>query len=207
MFERSVGKKPGAVHRLLAHEHRRDHGREARLREVVEREPVERHRDARGVADDVAEARARDARRALHVEAADLRVLPRLRERRAARRRDVAPRRRPRCRRRAPTSCGGFGHQRERRVARGLGRGELLLGLLERRLDGPQRLELLRCRLALELRAARGARRPRGMSARQRSSASSSASNSSAAPLRASAARQPSGSLRAAFRSITRVRV
>ena len=42
--------------------------------------------------------------------------------------------------------------ERERRVARGLGGGELLLRLLERRLDGPQRLELLRCRLALELR-------------------------------------------------------
>ena len=45
----------------------------------------------------------------------------------------------------------------------------------------------------------------RGTSARQRSSASISASNASAAPFRASAARKPSGSLRAALRSITRL--
>ena len=119
--------------------------------EVVERELVQRHRDARRVADDVAEARARDTRRPLHVEAADLRVLaggvesgrlahaPQLLGvvlRVAVRRRVV----------------GWVRHERERGVARGLGRGELLLGLLERGLDGPQRLELLRRRLALELR-------------------------------------------------------
>ena len=40
----------------------------------------------------------------------------------------------------------------ERRVALRLGGGELLLGLLERGLDRPQRLELLGRRLALELR-------------------------------------------------------
>ncbi len=50
-------------------------------------------------------------------------------------------------------SCGGFGNQGEGGVARGFGRGELLLGLLERRLHGTEGLELLRCRLALQLRA------------------------------------------------------
>ena len=78
---RAVGREEArAVHRLLAHEDRRDDGRESRLREMVERELVEGHRDARRVADDVAEARARHARCALHVETADLRVLPRLRK-------------------------------------------------------------------------------------------------------------------------------
>ena len=73
---RAVGREEaGPVHRLLADEDGRDHGREARLGEVLERELVERHRDAGRVADDVAEARPRDARGALHVEAADLRVL------------------------------------------------------------------------------------------------------------------------------------
>jgi hypothetical protein len=48
---------------------------------VRQRELVERHRDESRVADDVAESCAGDARRALHVEAADLRVLAELRER------------------------------------------------------------------------------------------------------------------------------
>ena len=72
------GEEAGAVHRLLAHEDRWDHGEEARRRQAVEREPVERQRDERGVADHVSEARARDPRRALHVEAADLGVLLRI---------------------------------------------------------------------------------------------------------------------------------
>ncbi len=117
------------------------HGREAGLDEMVERELVQRHRDAGRVADDVAEARAGDARGALHVEAADLRVLARLAENgrladppellgvvlRIAVRRRVVRRVRD---------------ERERRVSRGLGRRELLLGLLELGLDRAQRLEL-----------------------------------------------------------------
>ena len=95
-------------------------------------------------------------------------------------------------------------HERERGVARGLGGGELLLGLLQRRLDGPQRLELLGCRLALELRLRRGARRRRGMSARQRSSASSSASNSLGGALARERGAPAVGVARAALRSITR---
>ena len=65
----------GAVHRPFAHEHRRQHRHVAVLRGAVEREAVDRERDERRVADEVAEARARDARGALHLEAADLRVL------------------------------------------------------------------------------------------------------------------------------------
>ncbi len=154
MFERSVGKKPGAVHRLLAHEHRGDDGREAGLGEVVERELVERHRDARRVADDVAEARAGDARCALHVEAADLRVLARLRRARAARRRGAAPPRRPPCRRRAPSRRGGFGTSASAASRAASAAASSSSASLSAALTGRQRLELLGCRLALELRLA-----------------------------------------------------
>ena len=44
------------------------------------------------------------------------------------------------------------GNRPERRIAFRLGHGQLLLGLLERGFDGPQRLELLGRGLALELR-------------------------------------------------------
>ena len=96
--------------------------------EVVERELVERHRDECRVAHDVAEARAGHARRALHVEAADLGVLARVGERRrladAAELLGVVLR-----------VAVGRGvvrrvrDERERRVPLRLGRGELLLGL------------------------------------------------------------------------------
>ncbi len=118
---------------------------------MVERELVERHRDAGGVADEVAEARAGHARRALHVEAADLRVLASL----VVRRRLADP---------AELLgvvlgvavgsrvVGRVRDERERRIARRLGGRELLLGFLERGLHRAQRLELLRRRLPLELR-------------------------------------------------------
>ena len=172
------------------------------LREVVERELVEGHRDARGVADDVAEARARHARGALHVEAADLRVLARLGERRAARRRDGAPRRRPPCRRREPTRRGGFGTSASAASRAASAAASSSSASLSAAFTGRSASSSSGVGLPLSFV------RPRssstfGMSSRQRSSASSSASNSSAAPLRASAARQPSGSLRAALRSIT----
>ena len=63
-----------ADHRLLAHEHRRQHRHEARLGDVVDREAVEREREQRGVADEVAEPRAGEPRGALELEAADLRA-------------------------------------------------------------------------------------------------------------------------------------
>ena len=76
---RALGREEaGAEHRLLAHEHGRDHGREAGGVQALDREAVEREREQRGVADQVAEARAGDLRRALHLEAADLGVLARL---------------------------------------------------------------------------------------------------------------------------------
>ena len=161
MFERSVGKKPVPY---IASSRTRTGGMtgvKPALREMVERELVERHRDARRVADDVAEARARHARCALHVEAADLRVLPRLRKR--GRLADATQLLRVVLR----VAVGRrwmrwVRNQRERRVSRSFGGRELLLRLLERGLDGPQCLELLRCRLALRASSARGARRPRG---------------------------------------------
>ncbi len=72
----AVGREEArAVHRLLAHQHRRQRrGVPVRVR-AVEREAVERHREQRRVAEHEAEARAREPRGALHLEAADLRVL------------------------------------------------------------------------------------------------------------------------------------
>ena len=73
---RALGREEaGAVHRLLAHEDRRDHRRVAVRGGTVEGEAVERHRDERRVAGDVPEARAREPRRALELEAPDLGVL------------------------------------------------------------------------------------------------------------------------------------
>ena len=71
-----------ADHRLLADEHRRQHGREPRRRDVVESEAVERESEQRGIADDVAEPRSGEARGALELEAADLARLLGIRERR-----------------------------------------------------------------------------------------------------------------------------
>ena len=145
------GEEARAVHRLLAHQYGRDHRREARLGEMLEGELVERHRHPRRIADDVAEACSRDAGGALHVEAADLRVLARLRE--DGRLADapellgVLLRVAVRCRR-----MRRIGDERQRRVARGFRGCEPFLGLLELGLHGLELLELLRCRLALELR-------------------------------------------------------
>ena len=127
MFDFSVGKKPGADHRLLAHEHGRQHRREPGRGDVVEREAVEREREEGGVADEVAEARSRQAGGALELEAADLARLLHLRERgRLAEAADldrvvlgVAVGRR---------LVRRVGDDRERLVAGGLGRRELLLG-------------------------------------------------------------------------------
>ena len=70
----------GAVHRLLAHEHRRDDRHEPLRGGAVEGPAVQREGDARGVADDVAEARARQPRGALHLEAPELEVVLRIGE-------------------------------------------------------------------------------------------------------------------------------
>ena len=151
MFERSVGKNPVPYIASSRTSTGGSTGVKPASREVVERELVERHRDARGVADDVAEARARDAGGALHVEAADLRVLARLREL------GGSPTRRSSSASSSVSPSGAdvvrrIRDERECGVARGFGRGELLLGLLELGLRRPELLELLGRRLALELR-------------------------------------------------------
>ena len=147
------GEPAGADQRLLADEHRRQHGEEALRGEALEREPVERKREQGGVADPVAEPRAGDLRGPLHLEPADLGVLERLRELR-----DLTD---------AADLLGvllaqALGHRRMRRVrnpqrqvvAGGLGGGELLLRSLQLLLDALELLELLRRRLALQLRRA-----------------------------------------------------
>jgi len=74
-----VGQEAGAVQRLLAHEDGRDHRLEALLAEQVQRPRDERELQARNVAAQVGEARARQARAALHVDAVgsgELEVIP-----------------------------------------------------------------------------------------------------------------------------------
>ena len=151
MFERSVGKKPvpyiassrtstgGIIWMCPCLDGR------------VDREAVEREREQGGVADQVPEARAGEARGALHLEAADLGVL-------GARRPGLAD---------AAellgvlvgvaVGRGGVGrvrHLLEEAVALGFGGGELLLRGLELLLHAVQLLELLRRRLALQLQLA-----------------------------------------------------
>ena len=76
---RLVGRERAGSHeRGLPHEHGRQHRDEPLGGEAVEREPVERERQARSVADPVPEARARHPRRALHLEAPELEVVARL---------------------------------------------------------------------------------------------------------------------------------
>ena len=148
--------EPGAVHRLLADEHGREHGGEALLDETVEREAVERELEERDVADPVHEPRARDARAALEVDPAvrgrevDV-VLHRKVERRGlADAPDL-----DRVLLREPV---GRGHVRrvrhavEERLPCRLGLTELVLEPLEVDLDLLQLLELLGRRLPLQLR-------------------------------------------------------
>src|SRR5439155_2765676 len=61
--------EPGPVHGLLTNEHGREDGREAAAREPVESEPVKRKLEERNVAGAKCEARARDLRAALEVDA------------------------------------------------------------------------------------------------------------------------------------------
>ena len=143
----------GADHRLLAHEHGREHRCEPGGGDVIEREAVEREREERGVADDVAEARAREPCGALELEAADLARLPRLGEHRwladAAQLLGVVLGVAVGCR-----SVRRVRDERERRLASRLGGRELLLGGAELLLHLLQLRELLGRRLALELRPA-----------------------------------------------------
>ena len=127
-------------------------GDEPLRREPVERQSIERERQAGGVADPVAEARAGHPRRPLHLEATDLEVVARLRQ---GRRLPDAPQlddvvlgravRDVRVRRVRDA-------QRER-VALLLRLRERLLGRLELRLDALELAQLLRRGLSLQLRA------------------------------------------------------
>ena len=203
MFERSVGKKPVPYIASSRTSTGGSTGVKPCSAEPVEREAVEREREQRGVADQVAEARAGEARGALHVEAADLGVLLEPPRAAAARptRRDLDGVLLRRCRP-ATDSCGRVRHLGEQLVARRLGGGELLLGrAAARSFTCCSSSSCSGVGLPLSFVCPRSSSTC-GTSARQRSSASSSASKASAAPLRASAARKASGSLRAALRSI-----
>ncbi len=121
---RALGREEaGAVHRLLADEHRRQHRHVTVRDRAVDGEAVDREREQGGVADQVAEPRAGEARGALHVEAADLGVLRALGRRVAGR--GGAPRRPPPSRRRersgpagsAPARAAGRARPRPRRAA------------------------------------------------------------------------------------------
>ncbi len=65
----------GAVHRLLADEHGRKDRHEPLRGHALEREAVDRELEQRGGADPVGEARAGEARAALHVDARELEVV------------------------------------------------------------------------------------------------------------------------------------
>ena len=163
----------------------------------VEREAVEREREQRGVADEVAEARAGEPRGALHVEAADLACAPSARRAAAARRRGGSRPRRPRCRRRAPTSSGGFGTCASASSRAASAAASSCSARCSSSLTPRSSSSCSGVGLPFSFVCARSSS-TRGTSARQRSSAASSASNASAAPLRASRRRNSSGSLRAA---------
>ena len=122
------------------------------LHRGVEREAVQRECQQRGVTDQVAEPGAGEARRTLHVEASDLGVLPRLGERR----RVAHPAELLGIFFREPVGSGVVGRVRhlcERCVSCSLRLCKLVLDLLQLLLDAAQLLELLGCRLALDLGA------------------------------------------------------
>ena len=194
----------GADHRLLAHEHRRQHRREPGRGDVIEREAVEREREQRRVADDVAEPRARRAAQRARARSARSRSPPSPppsaagspKRRISTASSSVSPS--------GAESCGGFGTSASASSRAASAAASSSSAARSSSFTPLQLLELLRRRLALQLRRGCGDRRRAARAARQRSSAASSASNASPAPLRASAARQASGSARAALRSIMR---
>ena len=116
MFDFSVGKKPVPN---IASSRTSTGGStgEPAATSVIECEAVERELEQRGVADDVAEPRAREAGGALELEAAELARLLRLAGP-AARRSGGSRPRRPLCRRPAPSRAAGWGRGRVRRRGR-----------------------------------------------------------------------------------------
>src|SRR5215831_2316448 len=144
------GEEPGAEHRFLADEHRRDHRLEALGDDAVQRPAVEREGETCRVADDVAEPGAREPGRAFHLEAAELEMILRGPFARLADHahdltfRVVALLVRNRLVRRARNLL-------EQLVAGRLRRREVGLDLLQPLLDPFQLLELLGSRLPLDL--------------------------------------------------------
>ena len=140
-------------HRLLADEHRWQHGCEPRRRDVVERKAVEREREQGGVADDVAEPRSGESGGALELESADLARL--LRVRRAGGLAEAADLDGVVLR---VTVRGGIVRwirdERERVLTRSLRGRQLLLGCAQLLLHTLELFQLLGRRLALELGAA-----------------------------------------------------
>ena len=167
----------------------------------LECETVERHRDKRRVADEVAEARPRKPRRALHLETPDGGVLG------PAGRGLPDPAQLERVVLARPVGGVGVGRVRypvEELVPPRLRRRELLLGGAQLLLDPRELGELLGARRALALLARTELLDPRE-SERQRSSAWSRASKASPAPLRTRAALICPGWARAWRRSIKTV--
>src|SRR4029078_3756798 len=159
MFDRSVGKKPvpyiassrtstgGSMGTWPCATARSPATRGRARHAAVGAEAIEREREQRGVADEVAEARAGQTGGSLHLEPADLGVF------------------RPRRGRRAPAPellrillrvavgngrIRGIRHLLEQLVALVLGGGQLRLDRAQILLDSVQLLELLRRRLALQ---------------------------------------------------------
>src|SRR6266571_8053203 len=149
-----VGREePGPVHGLRTNEDRRQDWREAAAREPVESEPVERELEQRNVAGAKCEARARDLRAALEVDArtGELEVVldGKVERRWLAPAADLdsvllgEPVRR--------VSVGRIRNPVEQLLASAFGRSQLLLEALQFLFDLFQFLQLLRRRLALEL--------------------------------------------------------
>ena len=210
-----AGEEPGALERLLAHEHGRDDGLEALLGQQPERVADERHLDHHQVAHQVGEAGARGARRALDVDqpvlGAELDVVADL-EVEARALADLAQRHGVLVG--LAVGGAGLGQVGERQR-------ELVAGALDLAELGLEALDLGR-ELAHLRRSPRRRRGPRawprrspprpcsaapappstsGSSSRRRSSSRSSSSSSSAAPRRASAALTAPGSSRMRLRS------
>ena len=190
MFDRSVGKKPVPTIASSRTSTGGSTGVKPFAASWSSANAVEREREQRRVADEVAEARAGQPRGALHLEAADLGVLARLGQRGGSPTRRISTAS-PRCRRRARTRAAGSA-PREQLVALRLGRRELLLGRASSSFTRCSSSSCSGVGLPFSFVRPRSSS-TRGTSARQRSSAASSASNASAAPLRASAARQRVG--------------
>ena len=152
MFDRSVGKNPVPTIASSRTSTGGSTGTKPACTDVVDREAVEREGEERRIADEVAEARAGESRGALELETPDLRSLLDV----VARRRLADAAELDRILLGVAVGDRVVGRVRDLEqssVPLGLRRGEGVLRLLQLRLDPLERLELLRRRLSLELRA------------------------------------------------------